>query len=207
MSSSISFVGDVSEDMFVFFSRLVPLFVPTPALFLNIKPLRRSELRQTMGYKLQLKATVEGLKDLQPTDTAEDPFEYTFEIQCTSCREQHEKEITINRFEQHEISGSRGEANFVFRCKSCKRESTASITRTKETLSQDDQKPKTILEVEARGLELVKFIPQGNFEATGVESNTPFKEIDLSENEFYDYDDNAGQEVSITEVEWDIVRA
>lgn len=160
-----------------------------------------------MGYKLQLKATVEGLKDLQPTDTAEDPFEYTFEIQCTSCREQHEKKITINRFEQHEISGSRGEANFVFRCKSCKRESTASITRTKETLSQDDQKPKTILEVEARGLELVKFIPQGNFEATGVESNTPFKEIDLSENEFYDYDDNAGQEVSITEVEWDIVRA
>lgn len=73
-----------------------------------------------MGYKLVLKATLEGLTVLRPKDTEQTPFEYTFEIECTSCREKHDKEITINRFEQHEISGSRGEANFVFRCKNCK---------------------------------------------------------------------------------------
>jgi hypothetical protein len=161
-----------------------------------------------MGFKLTLSANLEGLTSLKPTDTTETPFEYTFEIQCTSCRETHEKEITINRYEQHEISGSRGEANFVFRCKVCKRESSASIVRTKnDYLIEDEGKPVSILEIESRGLELTKFIPQGNFEAKGADSNTPFNEIDLTEGEFYDYDDNAGKEVSITEIEWRLVRS
>lgn len=73
-----------------------------------------------MGYKLVLKATLEGITDLSPKDSEQSPFEYTFEIECTSCREKHDKEITINRFELHEMSGSRGEANFVFKCKNCK---------------------------------------------------------------------------------------
>lgn len=162
----------------------------------------------SMGFKLVLSAVLDGLTDLRPTDTAENPFEYTFEIQCTSCREIHDKEITINRFEQHDMSGSRGEASFSFRCKMCKRESTASIVRTKENYTVEaDGKPVGILEIDARGLELIKFIPVGNFEAKGLTSNTPFTEIDLSEAEFYDYDDNASNEVSITEVTWDIVRS
>lgn len=162
-----------------------------------------------MGYKLMLKATLEGLDSLKPTDTAQTPFEYTFEIECTSCREKHDKEITINRFEQHEISGSRGEANFVFRCKYCKRESTISIERTKQDYTLEaDGAPVALLQMEARGVDFVSFIPQGNFEAIGShKSKTPFNEIDLSEGEFYDYDDNAGNEVSITEIEWTIVRS
>lgn len=161
-----------------------------------------------MGYKLVLKATLEGLTDLRPKDTEQTPFEYTFEIECTSCREKHDKEITINRFEQHEISGSRGEANFVFRCKNCKRESSASITRTKNNYTiEDSGKAVSLLEIEARGIEFVRFVPDGLFEAKGAESTTKFEEIELNEDEFYDYDDNAGNEVSITEVSWDVVRS
>ncbi|CCH47003.1 hypothetical protein BN7_6611 [Wickerhamomyces ciferrii] len=111
-----------------------------------------------MGLKLVLKANLEGLTDLRPIDTAESPFEYTFEIACISCRETHDKFVTINRFEQHEMDRSKGEANF------------------------------------------------GLFEAKGAESTTKFSEIEIDEGEYYDYDDNKGSEVSITEASWDIVK-
>jgi hypothetical protein len=40
-----------------------------------------------------------------------------------------------------------------------------------------------------------------------VESSTPFANIDLQEGEWYDYDEKAGEEVTIKEVNWDIRRA
>ena len=74
--------------------------------------------------------------DLQPKDTPEEPYFYTFRVQCTSCREVHPNWVNVSRFvsmpfamrrtllmpmkESNEMSGSRGEANFVWRCKSCK---------------------------------------------------------------------------------------
>lgn len=47
---------------------------------------------------------------------------------------------------------------------------------------------------------------QGEWEATGAESSTPFSGIDLSDGEWYDYDEKAGEEVSIKEVEWKLGR-
>jgi len=48
---------------------------------------------------------------------------------------------------------------------------------------------------------------QGEWEAKGSESSTPFKGIDLAEGEWYDYDEKAGDEVSVREVNWEIGRA
>lgn len=48
---------------------------------------------------------------------------------------------------------------------------------------------------------------QGEFLATGAESGTKFTGVDLSEGEWFDYDEKAGEEVSITGVEWEIRRA
>ena len=83
--------------------------------------------------------------DLHPLDTSEEPYFYTFKVECTSCRETHPNWVSISRFvrffsspsyllkipkypptpltnpqESTEISGSKGEANFVWRCKACK---------------------------------------------------------------------------------------
>jgi len=81
--------------------------------------------------------------DLRPDDTAESPYLYTFKVQCTSCREIHPNWVSVSRFvrtialpsqrpqseatqltckhqDQNELSGSRGEANFVWRCRNCK---------------------------------------------------------------------------------------
>ncbi|KAK3066012.1 hypothetical protein LTR53_017794 [Teratosphaeriaceae sp. CCFEE 6253] len=146
--------------------------------------------------------------DLQPEDTEQTPFYYTFKVQCTSCREVHPNWVSVSRFETNEQSGSRGDANFVWRCKNCKREHSANITDTPKAYPQaSPAKARNIITLDCRGLEFVEFKADGNWKATGIESGTKFAEIDLSEGDWYDYDEKAGEEVSIKDVKWEIRRA
>lgn len=146
------------------------------------------------------------------------------------------------------MSGSRGEANFVWRCKNCKvppppvrrgrrvrvspadahkervlgrlvaspppphaapcQRSARTVIKTAPQAydHMEVPKPKKILEFECRGCEFVDFKPEGNWEAKGIDSNTPFKEIDLDEGDWFDYDEKSGEEVSIKDLKWEIKR-
>ncbi|OQU99642.1 hypothetical protein CLAIMM_05249 [Cladophialophora immunda] len=144
---------------------------------------------------LALTADLEGVTNLVPSDTAESPYYYTFKVQCTSCREIHANWVGVSRHEMNEQSGSRGEANFVWKCKNCKRESSASIKAAPAKYEQNSPaKPKNIIDIDCRGLEFTDFKPDGEWEATGIESGTKFTGIDLSEGEWFDYDEKAGEE-------------
>ena len=48
---------------------------------------------------------------------------------------------------------------------------------------------------------------QGEWLADGLESNTKFTGIDLTEGDWFDYDEKAGEEVSIQGQKWEIRRA
>jgi hypothetical protein len=48
---------------------------------------------------------------------------------------------------------------------------------------------------------------QGEWLVDGLESNTKFEGVELTEGEWFDYDEKAGEEVSIKDITWDIVRA
>lgn len=58
----------------------------------------------------------------------------------------------------NDLSGSRGEANFVWKCKNCKREASANIMG-KPLAYEANSPPKRmkVIEVDCRGLELVEF--------------------------------------------------
>lgn len=59
------------------------------------------------------------------------------------------------------MSGSRGEANFVWKCKNCKRESSASIKAAPAAYEQTEPaKKQKLLEFDCRGLEFVEFQPE-----------------------------------------------
>lgn len=59
------------------------------------------------------------------------------------------------------MSGSRGEANFVWKCKNCKRESSASILAAPAAYEQSEPaKSKPIITFDCRGLEFIEFIPE-----------------------------------------------
>jgi len=157
---------------------------------------------------LALTAELDGVTDLVPTDTAENPYYYTFKVQCTSCREVHANWVGVSRHEMNEQSGSRGEANFVWRCKNCKRESNATIKAAPALYPQSSPaKAQNIIEIDTRGLEFTEFKPDGEWEAKGIESGTKFTGIDLSDGEWFDYDEKVGQEVSIKDIKWEIRRA
>ncbi|KAI0136970.1 DUF866 domain protein [Xylariales sp. AK1849] len=163
-------------------------------------------------YALVLKAELAGLTNLRPKDTEESPFWYTFTVQCTSCRETHANSVGVSRFvssmghrdspwliivkDINEINGSRGEANFVWKCRNCKRESTATIKTTPKAYEQGDAaKEQSILEFDCRGLEFTEFHPEGIWLADGADSGTKFTDIDtLQDGEWYDYDEKAGEE-------------
>lgn len=96
--------------------------------------------------------------DLKPTDTSDSPYIYTFKVQCTSCREIHPNLVGVSRHEMNDLSGSRGEANFVWRCKNCKRESSATIKAAPSVYeSVSPAKAKNIIEIDTRGLEFTDF--------------------------------------------------
>lgn len=40
-----------------------------------------------------------------------------------------------------------------------------------------------------------------------MDSGSKFTGIDLTDGEWYDYDEKAGEEVSVKEIKWEIVRA
>ncbi|KAF2461184.1 hypothetical protein BDY21DRAFT_383899 [Lineolata rhizophorae] len=158
---------------------------------------------------LVMSAELDGVTDLRPDDSESKPFYYTFKVQCTSCRETHPNPVTISRFEENEQSGSRGTANFVWRCKNCKREHSATIAAapTPIAASVPASKPATLLTLDCRGLEFVSFVPDGDWVCRGAESGTPFAEVDLSQGEWFDYDEKEGAEVSVKEVMFEIRRA
>lgn len=152
---------------------------------------------------LTLKADLEGITDLKFTDDVEDPYLYTFGIKCVQCHEVHPKDITINLYETHEMPGSRGEANFVFKCGVCGKRSSINMSRTKNSYdAANSGKAVRMLDIDSRGIDFVSFVPDGKFQCVGDESNSKFKDVDLVDNEWYDYDDKAGGEVSITNIEW-----
>jgi len=50
-------------------------------------------------------------------------------------------------------------------------------------------------------------VDQGEWMAKGLESPTKFSGIDLQEGEWFDYDEKAGEEVSVKDLKFEIIRA
>ncbi|KAI5298818.1 hypothetical protein KEM56_003758 [Ascosphaera pollenicola] len=137
-----------------------------------------------MPYSLLLTAELQGITNLHPKDSEEAPYYYTFRVQCTSCREEHPNAVSFNRYKTH----------------------SASITDAAKTFDITMGKTQSIIELDCRGLEPIEFIADGEWHATGIKSGTSFSNIELEEGEWFDYDNKAGQEVSITDVQWEIRR-
>jgi len=154
---------------------------------------------------LYLTADLSGVSELRPQDQVDSPYYYTFKVVCSSCREPNPSYVGLNRFEEHDLSSSRGTANFVWRCKNCKRESSATLKG--EPASYQITSPpqaQKIIEFDCRGCEFTDFRPDGDWACQGEESGTVFSGLDLQDGEWFDYDEKAGTEVSITDVKWEI---
>uniref|UniRef100_A0A286XW03 CXXC motif containing zinc binding protein n=1 Tax=Cavia porcellus TaxID=10141 RepID=A0A286XW03_CAVPO len=119
---------------------------------------------------LQLKATLENITNLRPLG---EDFRWYLKMKCGNCGEISEKWQYIRLMDSVALKGGRGSASMVQKCKLCARENSIG--------KSDNEKFKTIVEFECRGLEPVDFQPQAGFAAEGVESGTVFSDINLQE--------------------------
>jgi hypothetical protein len=61
--------------------------------------------------------------------------------------------------------------------------------------------------ISCRGVDVAKWVLSSGWTAQGVDSGSPFDDIDLSENEWYDVDEKTGESVSFIDVETQVVVA
>jgi len=92
----------------------------------------------------------------------------------------------------------------------CKRESSAKFdpafpTKTYSAESNEQLAPFVILD--CRGLEFIGFEPRGTWKCVGLESGTVFDNVELVENEWFDYDEKAALPVSVSNIEGEWSRA
>ncbi|OAV91579.1 hypothetical protein PTTG_04260 [Puccinia triticina 1-1 BBBD Race 1] len=162
--------------------------------------------------KVNLKADLDNLTDLRVKDAMHHRF--FFKVKCSNCHEIHHNWVGINRSEELPMSGSKGSANFVWKCQLCQREASASFTDAKSKVfpvytqaQSQEHKSLAICTVECRGCEFVEYDIRGEWHCNGAGSGTKFKGIEFDDGEWHDYDEKSGLPVSITNVQTEIVRA
>jgi len=156
-------------------------------------------------FQLFLKCELENLSFIAPIPGAV----YYIKFQCSNCREitENNKWNSITSRETSPVSGSRGEANLVMKCKGCKRENCVDIVplSEKSILLEKSGIFCPIIEIECRGLEPIQFDPRDGFFGEGT-SGTKF-DIDLGSGDWTEYDENTQQGVSILNIESRIERS
>ncbi|KAM5322865.1 CXXC motif containing zinc binding protein isoform 1-T1 [Glossophaga mutica] len=108
---------------------------------------------------LQLKATLENVTNLRPVG---EDFRWYLKMKCGNCGEISEKWQYIRLMDSVALKGGRGSASMVQKCKLCARENSIEILSStiRSYNAEDNDKFKTIVEFECRGLEPVDFQPQ-----------------------------------------------
>ncbi|XP_076441463.1 UPF0587 protein v1g245604-like [Babylonia areolata] len=147
---------------------------------------------------LQLKAELENVTNLKPEG---EDFRWFMKLKCESCGEETPEFIYCTLTESLPLKGGRGHASLVLKCKLCKRENSIDII--KESLApynaEDAGKYKTLVKFDCRGVSPTDFDLRAGWTAEGTESSTPFI-VNLTDKEWYDYDEKAGESVSIIEI-------
>ena len=153
---------------------------------------------------------LEGVVTLQ----AGDPLHhvYMLRLRCSQCQTEYPSPVTVTRAESHAMPKSRGEAHLVIRCKFCHKDASivlepASLAQHYSSQDSDAGRAVSMLVLDCRGVEPTAFIP-GDGWIAHTDRQTVFS-VDLSDQgEFFDYDEQSQQPVSVhfVSASFDVVR-
>lgn len=169
------------------------------------------------NFALQLQGAFTNAEGLVPADGVGAAL--LVRVECTSCHEMHPNAVTLDPANVDELHTGRGEANLVISCPLCRRENSATFVVKKPGAKGEGKLGEvspytpvseggfgTVCTVEFRGLQphepgIDDVLPEGTAWACTGTSGTPFGEVQFEDGEWHDYDENAGDEVSITDVQ------
>ncbi|KAI3624004.1 hypothetical protein GLX27_002761 [Malassezia furfur] len=171
---------------------------------------------------LQAKAELQNVTDLVPSNGVDAAL--LLGLECNSCHEKHPNAVALDPSNVDELQRSRGEANLIVNCPSCRRENSATyVVRkpgSKGDLKLGEIAPwtaltadgagnwQTLCTVDFRGMtplapEIDTLLPDGaTWSCTGTESSTPFTDVQFEDGEWHDYDEKAGVEVGVVDVQF-----
>lgn len=148
---------------------------------------------------LQINATLENVEELE---TCHPNYSFFIKIKCTNCGEESDKwhDITESERTQQDSRNPDG-FNFYMKCKMCSRENTIDIVeKTNVKYTQEDSgKFKTIVIFDCRGAEPTAFSPRIGWIVKSSENGQTFEDVDLSEDDWVDYDQKNNNSVGIYE--------
>lgn len=154
--------------------------------------------KKTGAIAIEIKAETDGVSMLTPVSYSS--FHYT--IKCTQCGAEREN-ISFDDSEK-EIQGSRGTAHFVMNCKDCKRQCNINYTSNNFNQESDDYTEwERILTLECRGCSIEQVTC--NDWSIKSESGKDF-EWDAGD-DFFEYDEDLGRPVTVSELQFQIVNA
>jgi hypothetical protein len=115
--------------------------------------------------------------------------------------------VYVDAGELHELSGSRGTANFAMKwARDSKHEGHLNLQQvkgvTRPLTDEDEHKAVPIIAFDCRGLEPIAWRPEGGF-IIKTKSGKVFEDVDLSDGEWADYDEKLGDSVSVMNLEWE----
>jgi hypothetical protein len=144
---------------------------------------------------LKIKAELENIAELKLVDG--------FALQLDIENEGSErKTVTVSSTDVEELEGSRGDANFVVRWGKGAPQAYVKIVPVKKCdgtyKAENSGQLVTLLGLECRGLTVTKWhVGAGDFDATSV-GGTNFNGIDLTDSDWADYDDQNGNDMSVS---------
>lgn len=158
-----------------------------------------------MKLGLQISAVLENVTSLKPDG---DDFRWYLKLKCSNCGDETEEYVYLSLSESQPLKGGRGHASLVIKCKLCARENSIDIIRESIASYSDEDSPKykTIVVFDCRGVEAIDYDARVGWVADGSESGTKFEEVDLSQREWYDFDETAKLSVSVTDFKHQFVR-
>lgn len=156
---------------------------------------------------LYVKADLEGIDSLQLTPNCS----FEFDLKETGGQEER-RGVHVDDSEEHELTGSRGTAHFAMKwTKDSKHMATMNLERTlkgvfapeKGVTSDDHGSFVPLVGFDCRGVEPIAWYPKDEFIAVGSSGQVWNEGVDLSELEWYEYDQKSGESVSITGLEYE----
>lgn len=147
---------------------------------------------------LQINANFENIEELY---TCYPEYAFFIKIKCSNCGEISDKWHVVTESERTQQSSRTPDGfNFYMKCKMCSRENTLDIIENCHyNVEEESGKFKTIAIFDCRGLEPTEFSPRQGWIVKSSENGQVFENVDLSEDDWVEYDQKNNNSVGIYE--------
>ncbi|CAL8103710.1 unnamed protein product [Calicophoron daubneyi] len=151
-------------------------------------------------FALQLKCDLTNITNLRPDG---EDFRWYVRTKCGNCGQDSAEFIYFCSGERVPLKEGRGDVNLSIRCKFCSRSGSIDIVPDSYSSynAEDSGSYKTIIILDCRGVEPTEFSPRVGWAAQGLESNTEFSDVSLTDKNWCDFDADGNCEVDVFNVE------